>query len=101
MRKSRHMRWGNPAANSDRVPVHFWRHRRLSSVGQSDALVMRRSRVRFPEAAPPRGTSTPFAGADAVPVLRILIVFFRSFHPFSRRVAHAGRNPYAWGGTPA
>src|SRR6185312_12543779 len=25
---------------------------RLSSVGQSDALVMRRSRVRFPEAAP-------------------------------------------------
>ncbi len=35
--------------------VHPWVFRRLSSVGQSDALVMRRSWVRFPQAAQAKG----------------------------------------------
>src|SRR5215831_3129611 len=40
---------------------------RLSSVGQSDALVMRRSRVRFPEAAQDKGPGPDGPGFSATP----------------------------------
>src|SRR5690606_21433148 len=43
-----------PRGMSARRSRTLERRCRLSSVGQSDALVMRRSRVRFPEAAPLR-----------------------------------------------
>ena len=59
--------------------------RRLSSVGQSDALVMRRSRVRFSEAAPPspRIRRNPArSGGSFVPVTQS--------HTRSRRVPVSG-----------
>jgi hypothetical protein len=42
----------SPAVSVGRITQSSFGTRRLSSVGQSDALVMRRSGVRFPEAAP-------------------------------------------------